>query len=247
MKLAAIYNVWDGEELLPGSINSIRHHVDVIIIVYQKISNYGEEHDPMAKFNMIDSKIVIEFYRPNLKLSPQQNETAKRNIGIEIAQMSGCTHFLHMDCDEYYENFGIAKRMYELSGYSGSVVKLYTYFVQPIYRLTPIENYYVPFIHELHTDTKAGNVRYPFYVDPTRKINQKNIVELPVYMHHFSYVRKNIMRKINNSTAKVNISKGTILEDYNFIMQSRDPNNFYVRDYDRRIKIVDNIFNLPVF
>ena len=44
MKLAAIYNVFDAEELLPYSIKSIRDVVDKVIVVYQKTSNMGEKH-----------------------------------------------------------------------------------------------------------------------------------------------------------------------------------------------------------
>ncbi len=47
MKLAAIYNVWDGVELLKHSIASIKQDVDLIIIVYQDISNFGEEFNPL--------------------------------------------------------------------------------------------------------------------------------------------------------------------------------------------------------
>ena len=44
MKLAAIYNVFDAEELLPYSIQSIKHMVDEIVIVYQTVSNCGNKH-----------------------------------------------------------------------------------------------------------------------------------------------------------------------------------------------------------
>jgi hypothetical protein len=44
-KLAAIYSVFDGEELLEQSILSIREHVDVVIAISQKQSNFGEQND----------------------------------------------------------------------------------------------------------------------------------------------------------------------------------------------------------
>jgi len=49
MKLAAIYNVWDGVELLHGSIECIKDHVNQIIIVWQNVSNIGEIYDPMPE------------------------------------------------------------------------------------------------------------------------------------------------------------------------------------------------------
>ena len=39
-KLAAIYNVFDGEENLQSSIDSIRKNVDIIIVVQQQVSNF---------------------------------------------------------------------------------------------------------------------------------------------------------------------------------------------------------------
>ena len=45
MKLGACYNVFDGEELLEASILSIKDNVDYIVIVYQTISNFGQNCD----------------------------------------------------------------------------------------------------------------------------------------------------------------------------------------------------------
>ena len=42
MKLGISYNLFDGEELLEYSINSVRDSCDHINVVYQKISNWGE-------------------------------------------------------------------------------------------------------------------------------------------------------------------------------------------------------------
>jgi hypothetical protein len=41
MKLAAIYNAWDGVELLKGSMNCLKDGVDIFIVIYQDVSNYG--------------------------------------------------------------------------------------------------------------------------------------------------------------------------------------------------------------
>src|SRR3989338_7472710 len=43
MKLGVCYNVFDGEELLEPSIRAIRAEVEYIVVVYQKISNFGNE------------------------------------------------------------------------------------------------------------------------------------------------------------------------------------------------------------
>lgn len=217
MKLAAIYNVWDGVELLKGSIDSIINHIDLLIIVYQSISNYGEKFDPSPDIVAAceSLKIPVIIHRVDIEqfINPGRSEAFKRNIGIKLARESGATHFVHLDCDEYYSNFGILKFQYGDKS-DGSVCKMYTYFKRPTLMFEEPDNYYVPFIHRLLPWTQAAqNVKYPHYVDPTRKINTTDVVKLDAeFMHHFSWVRVDIERKIRNSTARKNIEKSGLLE-----------------------------------
>jgi hypothetical protein len=253
MKLAAIYNVWDGEELLPGSIQRIIDHVDEIIIVYQSMSNYGEAHDPMPRLIhqhmelFSSASIHAIHYVPNTSKGGMFNEKSKRNIGIKSAQVKGCTHFLHIDCDEYYQDFGRAKELFIASGAGGSVCPIYTYFKRPTLRFENPDGYYVPFIHALNPDTEAGNPgiplggTYPFHVDPTRGINETNVVEIPEHMHHFSWVRKDIHRKCRNSSARKMIERGTMLQDYG---SNEVGHGYYVKDYDQKLITVSDNFNL---
>jgi hypothetical protein len=62
-------------------------------------------------------------------------------------------------------------------------------------------------------------------------------------MHHFSYVRKNIERKINNSSARANILKSKLLEDYN---NPEVGPGFYVQDFKQRLIEVPNYFNINI-
>lgn len=245
MKLAAIYNVWDGIELLPGSIKSIYAHVDEIIIVYQDISNFGEEYSPhpemIKTLDEFFSKTTFVRFDPVICLGGSQNEVDKRNLGLEYARKLDCTHFIGMDVDEYYKDFGRCKSIYIDSGHKGSVCRLQTYFKKPTFQFDIPEDYFVPFIHELGPETKNGRSTYKFWVDPTRKVNESDVVELPIFMHHFSWCRKDIMRKARNSSAKIKIEKGKILDDYN----SPDlGEGYFLTNWNRRIKIVDDIFGL---
>lgn len=242
MKLAAIWNVWDGSELLKYSIKSIK--ADVYIIVYQTVSNWGEHYDPymdvLDAIQGVNSLLVL--YTPTDK-SGFSNETAKRNLGIQYAKDMDCTHFMHVDTDEMYLDFDNAKQQYINSGCEGSVCKIFTYFKFPTLRLETEDGYFVPFIHKLNSDTISGVKEYPYYVDPTRRINCNNVALLDVHMHHYSYIRKDITRKVNNSSARANIARGTIIQDYN------NPNvapGFYVKDFEKKLIEVPNYFNIFV-
>jgi hypothetical protein len=249
VKLAAVYNCWDGEELLKGSIDQIYKHVDLIIIVWQDVSNFGEKYNPLERI-IIDGiqdldKVIFHKYEPKLRTG-FKNEINKRQKGIEIAKQNNCTHFLHLDCDEYYDSqqFENAKLYCASNNIKGSVCKMWTYFKDPTFRLETPEGYHVPFIHELKTHTRTGHKDYPFYVDPTRRINETNVIELPIMMHHFSWVRNDIYRKVNNSSAKSSLTKGTLLKDYYSTNLWNSPEGYYIKDFDKRITLVENKFNV---
>lgn len=241
MKLGCVINAWDGIELLKYSMMSVENHVDVFIIVFQNISNYGEQYAPLGDMDLQGFDYVLKLYTPEIGHGAK-NETAKRNLGIKTALDLGCTHFISMDCDEMYEDFGKAKQEYIDSGADGSVCKMFTYFRRPTLRFENEDSYYVPFIHKLHPDTVSGVQSYPFYCDPTRRINTTNVVEISERMHHFSYVRRKISRKLNNSSARENIANSNILKDYNNAHAG-----MYVEDFFRQKLIeVPNIFNIQL-
>lgn len=210
MRLAAIYNVWDGDELLKGSVDQIKGLVDDIIIVWQDVSNFGEHYTPQFDNELLEECVFIK-YNPNLSLNGFNNEKIKRQAGIDKAKELGCTHFVMLDCDEYYlpDQFEAVKNAVKILGLEGTVVKLITYYKNKNWRLEGMEGYFVPFIHRLRPDTICGVNNYPFWSDPTRNINCKDVTEIEpsvCVMHHFSWVRNNIERKLNNSSAKINFS-----------------------------------------
>jgi len=248
MKLAAIYNVWD-DELIEGSIRMICDHVDLIVIVYQDVSNFGEAYSPaerLFRLQVDNHKIFLVKYDPRIEMGGFLNETAKRNMGLDIARQKKCTHFLHMDCDEYYEDFEAMKALYIRSGRDGSACRMRTYFKLPTLMMDPPEDYYVPFIHKLDEDTVAGHPYYQVYVDPTRRINCRNVVIMPQPMHHYSWVRKDIMRKARNSSANINdqlVNNKQIFEDY--FSPDLGP-GYFLRNWNRTLISAPNIFGIEV-
>ena len=243
MRVAAIYNVFDGTELLRHSMNSIERIVDEYIIVWQDVSNFGENYNGLLQHPLLfdSKKIHLVYYSPDLTVNGTENEKRKRQSGINKAKELGASHFLNVDCDEFYKEPYKAWKQYLESGKEGSVCKIFTYFKKPTWRFETEDGYYVPFMHKLNQNTTVGGAGYPFYVDPTRSVNTQDVALLDTYMHHFSWVRDDIERKCRNSSAKYNLERGTMLQSY------YDPAcgpGYYVKDYDKKLIEVENIFNL---
>lgn len=239
MKLAAIYNVFDGLEWLGKSIFCIKNHVDLVIITYQDVSNYGEKYNNFEIITRILEEqglnnAILYKYSSQMDQSAMYNETLKRQIGIELALKNQCTHFLHIDCDELYYDFERLKQEYIECGLDGSVCEMYTYFKTENFRLEDVDNYFVPFIHKLHTETSCGiRNNYPYYVDPTRRINCEDVTLLKSgKMHHYSWVRDDINLKIRNSSAKLNIEKSQLLSDY---LNLECKEGYFLKDFGQKL------------
>lgn len=224
MKLAAIINYWsDCDGLLEHCIDSAAKWADHIIVVFSIKSNYGEVGvEPLC----IDLPwLVFRNFEPDLKLSPRDNETNKRNHGLKCAKLFLCTHFVSMDADEFYHAQAVkkAKEIFTDKDVTGLVVPCETRFGKPWLSIG-LDTTLVPFIHILKDTTEhCFNRSYPYAwidgnirIDPTRSLNnQTGIVRLdwPVIMTHMSWVRRDFGLKIRNSTARANIERSTILND----------------------------------
>lgn len=211
-KLAAIYNIFDGQENLVSSIKSIRENVDIIIAVQQEVSNFGNKHTiNLKKFlqNIKEIDFVLN-YEPNLLLIAGKNEFNKRIIGLKKAIDLGCTHYLHIDCDEEYDKLNFKKAYNKIleNDYDSTACNLINYFKFKDLMIDEKSDYYVPFIHKIQKGKMHLGLEspYPVYVDKTRKGNPVNnfylFKEEELQMHHFSWVRNNIEEKLINSTAR---------------------------------------------
>jgi hypothetical protein len=246
MKIGVSYNLFDGEELLEGSINTIRAEVDYISIVYQKISNFGNPCDSnlLPLINSLKERGLVDEiveYLPNLRNGGSSNELIKRNLGVYLSESNGCSHHLAMDSDEYYikKEFRYMKNIIEKEGYDASACQMVTYYKEPIYRLDPKEEYYVSLLFKIE-EGKEFVLGHPFpvVVDPTRRMKSTNckiFKREEIEMHHLSYVRKNIASKFNNSSAKVNFvnSISKLIEYYDNwefpkqALMGGSPNTYY--------------------
>lgn len=215
MKIGVSYNLFDGEELLESSIKSIRNNVEYVSVVYQTISNFGNECNEglVPLLEELKSKGLIDElfeYNPKVNKGGHYNEIKKRNLGLYLSEGAECTHHMAMDSDEFYtdEDFKLMKSQMKINDYESSACQMTTYYKEPIYRLEPKEEYYVSLLFKIRQGVEfVMGHPFPVLVDPTRRMEPgrcKIFARDEIEMHHMSYVRKNIEKKVTNSSAKVN-------------------------------------------
>lgn len=215
MKLGVSYNLFDGEELLEGSIRQIRDQVDHISVVYQLTSNFGnpcnDELLPLLNKLKNDGLINELFeYNPKINNGGHFNEITKRNIGLSLSVGAGCTHHMSMDSDEYYlpEQFKFLKEEMINGTYDSSYCQMKTYYKTWEYQLDPPEEYYVSLIYRINNYSlfEMGK-QSPVLVDPTRRMDAgkyRLFKRDEIEMHHGSYIRNDIRSKLTNSSASIN-------------------------------------------
>ena len=229
MKLGISYNLFDGEELLEGSIKQIRQHVDYVSVVYQTTSNFGnpcnKELIPLLERLKSEGLINELFeYSPKVNKGGHFNEIQKRNIGLALSQGAGCTHHMSMDSDEYYlsSEFKNLKKIIIEGDYDSSYCQMQTYYKSWEYSLDPPETYYFSLIFKIKNDSNFVLMApSPVLVDPTRRlapsVNGIVLERKDIQMHHGSYIRDNIRTKLTNSSASVNFTNDIdrIVNHYN--------------------------------
>lgn len=214
VKLGVTYNCFDDSiDLLEGSIKTIRHIADYVTVIYQNVSNMNNPSQiDIEKYLMElkDKKLIDSYheYIPKFNVpTPHINELNKRNIGLYDCEGVGCTHFMCMDCDEYYYKEDIEKAFKEFveGDYDSSACQLQTYWKTGEYVLDPPEDYYVSLFYKIRNGvnlTMGGN--FPVLVDPTRRMEPgkcRIFTRDELEMHHVSYVRKDMDRKLRNSSS----------------------------------------------
>lgn len=228
MKLGVSYNIFDGEELLEGSIKQIRDQVDYISVVYQTTSNFGnpcnDELIPLLE-RLKNEGLVDELfkYSPKVNNGGHFNEITKRNIGLSLSVGEGCTHHMSMDSDEYYlpEQFKFLKEEMVNGNYDSSFCQMRTYYKSWEYQLDPPEDYYVSLLYKINQYSlfEMGK-QSPVLIDPTRRMDSgkyKIFSRNEIEMHHGSYIRDDIRTKLENSSASINFKNDIerITDHYN--------------------------------
>lgn len=229
MRLGCSFNLFDGEELLEGSIKQIRKQVDYISVVYQAVSNFGNPCNPelVPLLEKLKSEGLIDElfeFSPKINKGGHSNEIQKRNIGLALSIGAGCTHHMSMDSDEYYLplEFGLLKKLIEEGDYDSSFCQMQTYYKSWGYSLNPPEEYYVSLIFKIKLEsTYVLGYPTPVLVDPTRRMSPSDnplvLKREQIQMHHGSYIRNNIRTKLINSSASTNFNNDIdkIVNHYN--------------------------------
>jgi hypothetical protein len=250
MKICAIINFWDGEELLPYCINNWKKCVDAVIVVYSNKSNHALTQKDNDQYVTTGDNVYWVNCEPNWIKTPMINERDKRNFGLQVARDMGFDLFVMSDCDEFYDPqmFHEELKRFTNSKLQGLVCASQVYFKSPTLTIG-LDITRVTFIHRVTKNLKFElNSKYPFafdgrniYIDPTRQLNIFNGVEWSqIVMHHYSWVRKDFERKIKNSTASVNLERSSIREDLVLAKEG-----YFVNFYGKELVRVPNLFEIP--
>ncbi len=208
------YSVWDGEELLESSIKQIRKYVDYINVVWQEKSWSGTPN-PTLKAELdrlVANGLVDELIEYKSLCDGSYQEPTKRQLGLDAAIKAGCNYFMVMDTDEFYigEEFENAKKFVVKNRITRSFI------MQKWYGFSPLEQTITPehascsvtFMCKIDEKTRIDpdNGLYPYTCDVSRKISStkddKFFFVLGISMHHMCILRKDIVKKISESSAR---------------------------------------------
>jgi len=259
MKLGIFYTIYNGTELLNGAIKQIEPYVDVILLHYQTTSHRGHKSDEFVRWyeaneKKLSKKIRILKYEPIEDWqATKKNERIKHNKAIDLLRRENCTHFIMGACDHYYNphEFKAAKEYLIENPFDVTWTKMFTYYKNPTWQLTPLENYCMPFINKLTDETRICS-RFPVRVDPSCGIapykTSKGFDPKVLILHHFTMIRQDIRNKFVNAAAGVNWANKIeefIKEYENYDIKVNPGVKYFSGDGNiRKIKQVPNWFNI---
>jgi len=196
------------------------------------------------------------------------NESTKREIGRLDCLKHNCTHFLSMDADEYYfeDEIITSKEKIIKNGFEFTVCRMRIYGKIPTVEYLQDDINAVPYICVCSVDKpfrlatpypmNGMDGNSPCALDPTRRIDgidfgrgkkyylfDRNEVE----MHHMTFLRKDISKKLTNVSNKSNYGDiAHFLEEWNNWTPEKGiihPHP-YIKKLFNSIKIVPNYFEI---
>jgi hypothetical protein len=131
-----------------------------------------------------------------------------------------------------------------------SVAPLANYYKHPTYLITPDQGHVVSFIHPVTNEYNASILypTFPFHMETTRRFtnyaNYRLFTKEEITIHHMSYVRKDIRRKLANSdNGRFYKKQEKFINDFD--KYKLGDRVCIVPDFlNRKTKLVENIFGI---
>jgi len=217
LKFGAAYNLCTGSELIMDSILSIRKNVDYITVIYNEISvnNIPVKNNLKELLQKLkDEKLIDDFklfvHKKEIEekeIHNKHKEIEQRNEGLQMCKDNGCTHFMTMDCDEFYTDSEFKKAKEEIikNDFNSTYCKMISYYKDESHVIDPPEEYFVPFIYKIINNCEFHIQEFPVLCDPSREYfvgKYKIFDRSELQMHHFTYVRNDLADKLFNAPTK---------------------------------------------
>ena len=250
MKIGVGYLIFSGAELLKPAIMQIRPHVDYVVGLYSTKSNCGDDApaflkplvESLREQGLLDEIIEFNPSKEKCIYKLQDCERDRYEIGREICQVKGCTHYMTCDCDEFYDskqfsqtvNMNLTKDFY--------AVRLRDYVKSPFYRAKQLSRLHVPFIHKIECPYEKKN--YSVLMDTGRTVRANSFEVLSpkqIIMHHFTAVRfcrLEMIRKFQGHSHFTRLG-GKEKEVY--------MNKIYNADSDQEYEKIEDIFGVQKY
>lgn len=234
IKLGLGICAFDASEHLINILEELKPYIDYAVIALQDYSYHGEPIDPIDEaecFRLVEEGWADEVIKPRLdeSLAPREQETQKRNLILDTLEAKGCTHSLIIDSDEFFKASQFKKAFDKVvsEGIDLSYCQYLNYFGDyQHYLVYPFkEGCYVPFISKSSYRFKYETTDWGKPSDPTRRYVRKrdssgefsdNLYEFPwkeLNMHHLSWIRCDISKKLENWSSKKCFSNYLFLTD----------------------------------
>lgn len=218
-----IYSIRESVDYVSIGLQRVSYHGDRISNVdLNEIFRLRDED------HLVDNIVEIEL---DTSEEARKQETKKRNILIQDAEDHGCSHCIVIDSDEYYtkKSFDYALSEIDKHDYEITYCQYCNYAIDYEHLLVyPFsQGMYVPFVSKVKYRCDYDGKSFNLPRDPTRVLSRPydridkartkdgQIVDLPHYtvenhifewkeikMHHLSWLRANIRKKLENWSSK---------------------------------------------
>jgi hypothetical protein len=259
MKLGVGVNIFSGLELLEPALLQIREHVHYIVGVFDRVSFEGDQPPPyyfslleiLKNKGLIDDLIEHTFNITYVPLEAQSLQREKSELGRKRALENECTHYLNMDCDEFYNARQFKESLQKAKDYEFTITCLFDYVKSPICRAKTISKLHCPFLIDINKRYMPCN--YPVLLDLSRTVSTNNYYIFnpdDLVMHHFTGVRFNeieIERKFQGHSHYMRMNESNRLDFYKILKGVDSSNYIQVEDQFNILKYwnteFSNIYN----